>query len=224
MNLFAELKNLCEKGSKYLKKTTFLDLTSWSILVISAFGFAAIITLYFKQVTNVKLGNSAQSLILWITAISIFLYTRETRDLKRVTQKQLEATRDNTKLLLMPLIRIEWSQVSNYDNPTRVPGLHHIKIINEGSGIAVNVKITFSHRNESYVVNILGANKTYLPITEPNYEDFGFANDDVFVKNLDPSIREYSIFVEYLDINKGTHKQEFESQKLPACGYKLIKW
>lgn len=221
MSVFKEFNGVFKRASDYLKKVTLLDLTSWFIFLLSISGIAGIVCLYFVKTVSPDWKGALQSAILWTTAISLFLYTRETRDLKRVTQKQLEETRKSTKLSLRPFIRLEWSNYSLYNNQT---GLYHIKIVNEGVGLAVNLKVTFSHNPSSFIATVVGANRTYLSVTEPNYQDFHCKSEKEFIDSFSPDKSEYTITIEYADLEKNNYKQSFVTDRSLGYKFRITGW
>jgi hypothetical protein len=76
-----------------------------------------------------NLNNS----LIFVTAILILWYTRETYDLKRISNKQLIETRKQIDLQLRPYLRLQWDSGGNQDV---------FDVVNEGEGLAIDV--TFS--------------------------------------------------------------------------------
>jgi hypothetical protein len=222
MNLFKLSHQLLIGVSKYLKSVTLHDLTSWFIFLISVLGIITIILAATGR-TVATFSNALPSLILWVTAISVFMYTRETRDLKLVTQKQLEETRHATSLSVRPFIRLQWSKVSSYDSNDK-DGLHHIKIINEGAGSAIKLNVSFSHIDKKFDSTIIAGQRTYLPLTEPNYKDFGYQDESSFLKELSPQQKTYDLTVKYQDILGKEYQQTFKSNPQLTDGFEIITW
>ncbi len=74
--------------------------------------------------------SSFSDALLFITAVIVFWYTRETFDLKQISNKQLKESRKQADMQLRPYLRLQWNDgdaKNVYD------------IVNEGEGLALNV-------------------------------------------------------------------------------------
>jgi hypothetical protein len=80
--------------------------------------------------TVVWVFSSFATAVLFDTAVIVFWYTRETFDLKQISNKQLKETRKQLDLQLMPYLRLQW----NNDR-----GKFVYDIVNEGEGLAIDV-------------------------------------------------------------------------------------
>jgi hypothetical protein len=76
------------------------------------------------------LSNFSNAL-LFVTGVIVFWYTRETFELKQISNEQLEETREQTDLQIMPYLRLQW----NNDRDKYV-----YDIVNEGEGLAIDVE------------------------------------------------------------------------------------
>lgn len=212
-----------------LKSIDFLS--SWAIFLFLILISGAIFWIIRKYVTfpiNHML-EIATLAVLWITAFVILIYTRQTRDLKNatvdlkeVTRKQLVETRRSLYLSVAPFFRLEWNQESLYPK-TENHGLWHIKIINEGEGIAINFKMTFSNNDKSVSRSMVGNKKIYLPVTEPNYIDFGYKNESEFLKVFSPK-NKYKVTIGCKDVSGLKYKQIFVADENENSNFRLIEW
>jgi len=165
--------------------------------------------------------NYISDIVLVVTAIAIIWYSIETYYLKSVQQKQLTEERRKLYLEMRPFIRLEWSQISSY-HPHR-NDVWHIKIINEGDGIAVNFSMKFSHDQKLIKRSLIGGKREYLPITEPNYHDFGFNDECKFLAKFGPQ-NIYEIFITYQDISGVKYSQVFKADESENSKFKLVRW
>ncbi len=222
MNFFKATSRLTKAMSDYLKRVTLKDLTSWFIFLLSILGIIAIVVAATNK-TIPTFSSALPSLILWLTAISVFMYTRETRDLKLVTQKQLEEDRRATSLSVRPFIRLQWSNISSYDSGNS-EGLYHIKVINEGAGAAIKLILSFSHTSKKFSSTIIAGQRVYLPVTEPNYKDFEYDDEASFLSDISPEDKNYNITVKYQNILGKEYQQTFKANSQLADKFEIIAW
>ncbi len=74
--------------------------------------------------------SSFSNALLFLTAVIVFWYTRETFDLKQISNKQISETRKQADMQLRPYLRLQWNNgdaKNVYD------------IVNEGEGLALDV-------------------------------------------------------------------------------------
>lgn len=206
-------------------------LSNWTIIIYFVLGSASIFLLIVRYIDYPRnnLLEIATLAVLWITAFVILIYTRQTRDLKNatldlkeVTRKQLVETRRSLHLSITPFFRLEWSQESLYPG-TENHGLWHIKIINEGEGIAIGFKMSFDNSDKLITRSMVGNKKIYLPVTEPNYKDFGIDKEGPFLEKFSPN-NKYKTTIEYKDISGIKYKQVFLADENENSRFRLIEW
>jgi len=83
--MFIFLDKKREKFSIWLKKKTTIDFSDWSVLGLFVLGLFAIF--FFSR--GGDLSSRISIIVLWLTAIAILQYTKETYWLKQVNVKQL---------------------------------------------------------------------------------------------------------------------------------------
>ncbi|MBD3359808.1 MAG: hypothetical protein GF365_03840 [Candidatus Buchananbacteria bacterium] len=204
-----------ESFKKWLKRKTGVDFSNWVIFVFFIFG---IISLFYHY-RNFKLDNFINTIILWITAIVILKYTKETYDLKKLSNKQLTESRKQTFLSLRPFIRLHWIERSE-----------QIRIINEGHGIAIDVEVKFNHDNNGIIRRsiICGerASKFYTDADFTEIENTRESIGDIntFKAKYSPDIITYSIDVKYKDITGNIYNQKFVADKNLNDKYRLLEW
>jgi len=152
--------------------------------------------------------------LVGITAIIIFWYTKETFDLKVISQKELKEQRIQTYLALRPFIRLQWTDGDC------------IRIINEGHGIAIQLKLSFS--NTGFIRrSILCGEEASKSYTDACFDDIENRND-INIRNFRevylPKKNTYSIEVTYKDIAGNCYKQVFKTDAKLNDKYKLIEW
>jgi len=154
MNPFKFIKNQIRIISNFLKLKTMLDLTSWVIFSIAIAGFITIgyIWLILKFDKD-NIGDILTIIVLWITAVAIFKYTRETRDLKDVSQKQLKQNRAKDDIEIAPVIDV------NID----VTNSKMVTVKNNGKGVAKNIRLKFKIKefNHDVFISTLRAGGEY---------------------------------------------------------------
>ncbi|MFH1534690.1 MAG: hypothetical protein ABIF80_01765 [Patescibacteria group bacterium] len=154
--------------------------------------------------------------LLAVTALVVFWYSRETFDLKNVANKQLVETRKQTFLNIRPFIRLQWI---NNDG---------IRIINEGYGIALNVRLSFNiggtiHRT------ILSGEKATKSYTDAGFEDVvdkqnSFTDSREFKEKYSPIDNDYNVDVTYQDVSGIIYLQTFKTDKTLNDKFRLKHW
>ena len=206
-----------------------------SIGLVGAISVGYYVPFFINKYPGASITETANIIIIWITVIVLIIYTWETKelkkstrdtakatiDLKEVTRKQLVENRRSLYLNLRPFIRLQWSQISNYKNKNY--GLWHIKIINEAEGIAINFRMSFSHDKTVITRTLIAGHKTYLPVTEPNYQDFKYKDESSFLAKFGPQ-NNYKIILDYKDVSSLAYKQVFKTDQSEDSKFKLIQW
>ncbi|HRY59997.1 MAG TPA: hypothetical protein P5096_01305 [Patescibacteria group bacterium] len=103
-----------------------------------------IIKYFFPEISNITINDKFSAIFVWITAVIVFWYSKETFDLKDITRKSLDYER-------APFV------VLNYEKDT---GLFYFK--NIGRGIAKNVymdKIVIPEGENSFLI---APHKTFI--------------------------------------------------------------
>ncbi|MBU0612399.1 hypothetical protein KKB10_00120 [Patescibacteria group bacterium] len=136
--------------------------------------------------------------------------------MKTVANKQLIEARKQTFLNIRPFIRLQWI---NNDG---------IRIINEGYGIALNVRLSFSNGG---VINrtIISGEKASKSYTDAGYEDMINKKTDIsssffFTRKYSPNDNVYTIDVTYQDVAGIFYLQTFRTDSILNDKYKLKHW
>lgn len=95
--MFIFLDKKREKISKWLKNKTSIDFSDWGVLILFLLG----LFLIFYLSKDVEMGDKMSVIVLWLTAVAILQYTKETYWLKQINQKQFKRERENS---LRPII------------------------------------------------------------------------------------------------------------------------
>lgn len=125
MNSFLKFRKRLENDiSNNVKNATSNDLFDWiSLFVLFGGGSVFLFALLWKQILEFK--DAIQSLILWFTAFVIVRYTKETYYLKKLAQKQNITS-------IRPYLRLQ-----------KKAGENKLQLVNEGKGIAVNLRSVY---------------------------------------------------------------------------------
>ena len=214
MNIFIMLK----KFKKWLKREPGVDFFNWVICIFFIFGIVFLFFLFYYY-KNFKLDSFINTIILWITAIVILKYTKETYDLKKLSNKQLTESRKQTFLSLRPFIRLQWREKES-----------QIRIINEGYGIAIDIELKFNHDNNGIIRrSIICGEKSSKSYTDADFTEIEKAKDiigdiDTFKAKYSPDIITYSIDVKYKDITGNIYNQKFVTDENLNDKYRLLEW
>lgn len=95
----------------------------WLFLGIAFFG-----SLLLWKLFEAKLND----LLIFNTLIAILWYSRETMDLKQISNKQVDRLRVEHKTNLRPYLRIQKKE-----------GENKLQLVNEGKGVAVNLRSVY---------------------------------------------------------------------------------
>lgn len=145
---------------------------------------------------------SLSEILLFVTLVVIFWYSRETMDLKQISNKQINHLRIEHKTNLRPYLRLQKG------------GINGLILINEGKGIAVNLRPIYKG-----VVN-----REFLKI--PAMSVSGMTQSFVSKKlglELDPIKVNFNIEISYKDIEGRNYIAIFKSNPLFNDGFEIIK-
>lgn len=219
-------KNIFQRSNRYFElfkenwKNYFtIDFFDSCNLLLFILGSGFLV--YAVLINDIKITEFITAEILFVTFIAILQYTKETLWLKRVTQKQLNENRKSFYIQLRPFIRLQWSNQSWYREGAKD---WHIKIINEGDGIAIDCKISFSHSTKNDYRAIIAAEKAFKSVTETNYTDLGFSDYNDYLNNFSPIQKIYRVTLEYKDIANLTYKQSFVTDSRVNDKFRLLSW
>lgn len=168
----------------------------WIFLGISLLG-----SLLLRFLFEAKLND----LLIFNTLIVIIWYSRETMDLKQISNKQIDRLRIEHKTNLRPYLRLQKG------------GNTGLILVNEGKGIAVNLRPVYKSNNQKReLLKIPAMSSSPGSITE----SFVPKNSGL---ELDPSAKEFTIEIAYNDIEKRNYLAVFKSNTLFNDGFEIIK-
>jgi hypothetical protein len=165
------------------------------LVVLAVFGTPAL----------VLMSRDINSILVFYTLIAIIWYSRETMDLKRISNKQFDLLRIEHKTSLRPYLRLQKETSSS------------LILVNEGKGVAVNLKTAYisnSIRKELLAVPAMSASpgsltRSFIP------RDLGL--------ELDPYKEEFTVEIFYNDIEGRNYKAVFRSNTLFNDGFEIVK-
>jgi hypothetical protein len=166
---------------------------------------------------KITIGSSQKiyDIIILITAGIIFWYSRETADLKDISNKSIKESRKQVFLEQRPFIRLQWLDKIRMGN-------YGIRIINEGLGIAVNILLKVEERPE-IKRSIIAGEKASKSYTDAGFEDAGLENDQEFLDIFKPN-KVYKINVLYLDVVGNKYSQLFITNDKLNDKFELLEW
>lgn len=132
LNLFSGLLDFLWR-KRYKQSIVIICFIGISLIVYSE----QIIKYFFNEISNITINDKFSAIFVWITAVIVFWYSKETLDLKDITRKNLDYER-------APFV------ILNYEKDK---SLFYFK--NIGRGIAKNIymdKITNSENGDSFLV------------------------------------------------------------------------
>lgn len=130
-NKFIKLRNWLENNlSNKVKKTTGNDLFDWTNIILLAAGLLALE--YLMYIKFIDPASFLTSFILWFTAFVLIRYTKETYWLKVLAQEQTDHLKIEHKTNLRPYLRLQ-----------KKTGENKLQLVNEGKGVAVNLRSTY---------------------------------------------------------------------------------
>jgi hypothetical protein len=154
-------------------------------------------------------------IIILITAAIVFWYSRETADLKDISNKSIKELRKQVFLEQRPFIRLQWIDKIGLGN-------FGIRIINEGFGIATNVILKAKEKPE-IKRSIIAGEKASKSYTDAGFEDAGLESDQKFLDTFKPSDA-YKIDVLYLDVAGNKYSQLFIANDKLNDKFELLEW
>ena len=168
----------------------------WIFLTLAV--IASFILIYF--------GATLSDYILTYTGIVIFWYTRETMDLKRNSNKEIEHLRKQFTTSIRPYLRLQ-----------KKAGEDKLQLVNEGKGVAVNLRPVY--RRDSTEQEML---KIPAMAAAPNSVTESFAPRSLGLE-LDPSAANFTIDIVYEDIEGRRYIAAFKSNTAFNDGFEIIK-
>jgi hypothetical protein len=204
------------KNNNYFSFVTFLWRKKYKHIIGIACVILILLILFIGIVTNEKIlinwSDKIYYSILLLTAGVIFWYSRETADLKDISNKSIKELRKQVFLQQRPFIRLQWLAQENFG----------IRIINEGSGIAVNLSI-MADKKPTINRSIVAAEKACKSFTDAGFADAGLPTDQDFEKIYSPT-QLYNLAVNYSDIAGNKYSQEFRTNASLNDKFELTEW
>ncbi len=200
------MKNIILKYQKY-RNRGFNGLLGWidylwrkEYLAILFF-LATLIT-----IALILFGANLSDFILSYTGIVILWYTRETMDLKKISNKELVELRKQSITGIRPYLRLQ-----------KKAGENRLQLVNEGKGVAVNLKPVYkSDSEEKEMLKIPAMAAAPNSITE------SFAPARLGLE-LDPSSNSFTVEIKYEDIEKRKYVAIFKSNIEFNDGFEIVK-
>jgi len=185
-----------KKLDEIKEKMTYI----WRKEYLWFFGGIAFIGSLLLIIFKVKFND----FLVYNTLIVIFWYSRETMDLKRISNKQIEYLRKEHKTNLRPYLRLQKG------------GGKGLILVNEGKGVAVNLRPIYKdNRTTKELLKIPAMAASPNSFTE-SFIPSGFDLE------LDPSVAKFTIQVAYNDIEKRNYLAIFKSNILFNDGFEII--
>lgn len=145
--------------------------------------------------------SSFDNVLLFVTLVVVFWYSRETMDLKQISNKQVDHLRKEHKTNLRPYLRLQ-----SEDNS--------LVLINDGKGVAVNLEPTYKGSTDKNflripAMSIGGVTRSFVPM------HFGM--------ELNPKINDYTVEIKYKDVENRNYIAVFKSNSLFNDGFEIIR-
>ena len=153
----------------------------------------------------VALSAKLSDYLLFYTLVVVFWYSRETMDLKQISNKQVERSRTEHKTNLRPYLRLQKG------------GERGLILVNEGKGIAVNLRPVY--KSKEVIREFL---KIPAMAAAPNSITQSFVPRG-FGSELDPGIASFEVEVKFNDIEKRNYIAVFKSNNLFNDGFEIHK-
>lgn len=169
----------------------------WLILYLAILG-ALIINIFLKVTLN--------DYLVYFTFWVVFWYSRETMDLKQISNKQTEHLRIEHKTNLRPYLRLQKG------------GERGLILVNEGKGVAVNLRPIY--KNDG------GVTREFLQIPAMAAAPGSWTESFVpigFDLGLNPSIGNFTVEINYNDIEERNYYVVFKSNPLFNDGFEIIR-
>jgi len=186
--------------SNKVKTKTDSDLFDWICLII-LFGGGTVFIFLLMYFNVIDLNGLIQGFILWFTAFAIFRYTKETYWLKKISQKQYITS-------IRPYLRLQWETKGN------------LVLVNEGKGVAVDIKFKFVDNNESE--NSITFNN--VSTMSAGGQTRSFVPDSINQnESLNPEKKEYKIEANYKDIEGRKYYTVFKTNLKYNDKFEILK-
>lgn len=184
------------------------------------------------NVGNITFYEKIYITTVFLTGMVVFWYTRETFDLKTISNKQLAESRKQTDFEKRPFLRIQWKDRAHLkpaaaQNPNFtmsalndfIAKFTAIEIINNGRGLAKNIKITECDIKGKKIslksIPVLSPNSpSQLVYTEPFGNEGALDNVGIYKK--------IKVTILYQDIENDEYKAEFISNHIYNDGFEII--
>lgn len=150
-------------------------------------------------------GSSKNDHLIFYTLLAIFWYSRETMDLKQISNKQTERLRIEHKTNLRPYLRLQKG------------GERGLILVNEGKGVAVNLRPVYKNDSVSRGFLMIPA-----MAAAPGSITTSFVPAGVGLE-LDPSVANFTVEINYKDIEDRNYFAQFKSNPLFNDGFEIIK-
>lgn len=130
------------------------------------------------------MGELVQNIILWLTGVILLWYTWETYNLRKIAEVQGITS-------IRPYLRLQ--TIDGEDNKLR--------LVNEGKGVAVNLKVKYSNKEEMKILKSI----TAMAAAPGSYTDLRSLGVDFNTE------KDFTIEVKYLDMEKRNYIAFFKS-------------
>lgn len=150
-------------------------------------------------------SSSLNDVLLFITLIVLIWYSRETMDLKKISNKQSDRMRIEHKTNLKPYLRLQKG------------GERNLIIVNEGRGVAVNLRPVYKSAEISREFLRIPAMSAAPNSSTKSFVPIGHGLE------LDPSVEKFIIEVAYNDIEKRNYIAIFQSNPLFNDGFEILE-
>lgn len=191
---------------KFLKKH-YEELEKWlnfqwrkkyirMFLAVALFGTPVILYIDFK------LNN----LFIFYTLIVVIWYSRETMDLKRISNKELKELRKQYVTSIRPYLRLQ-----------KNAGESRLQLVNEGKGVAVDLQSVYTRDGQK--TQLLGVTAM---AASPGSVTESFTPRSLGLE-LDPSAADFLIETTYEDIEGRKYIAVFKSNTLFNDGFEIMK-
>jgi len=192
-------------------KQIFWDIKIIRGLLITTFIGCPII-IYYEFHKSASTPELVTPLALFLTLLAIIWYSWETRQLKIETRRLSRSAASEVQMLVKQNI----TSIRPYLRLQKAAVAHHLQLINEGKGIAVN--LTPLYRKDSKEIPLL---KIPAMAAAPGSITTSFVYDD-FREELDPVVAEYKIEITYEDIEGRVYTAIFQSDNSFNDGFKIV--
>lgn len=146
------------------------------------------------------------NLLIFYTLIAVVWYSRETMDLKRISNKELKELRKQYVTSIRPYLRLQ-----------EKAGENRLQLVNEGKGVAVNLQSVYIRdKQETRLLGVTAMAALPGSVTE------SFTPRNLGLE-LDPSVADFLMQVTYEDIEGRKYIAVFKSNTNFNDGFEIIK-